>query len=580
MLPVTAGGSPMSPFARVFHVGHWSVATRVVIASVGIALVFAGSVTAIGYMKASAGLDEQGQARLESDAVIVTTAIDLFNSKHQDIGHAAARLPLVVRVLSAGDAVTPADRTAISELAASLTSSIEGETGVSFDDASGTLAFGNNPATIGLKVDQRDYFKAAMQGRDIISGVSLTTTDATSAVFMATPVKTPDGQVVGVVTVRANPAGFQHILDAEMTRLGGSARGVLIDDQGLVIATSVDPSWLLKPVVALSPAVTQLLLADKRWGNAPMPEPLGDPGLVPAIGATQKTNFSWESQGVAYRAVAMPLGKTRWTYVSAMPVTAFEAASQDLLRTSALAVGLGVVFAFLATVLLTRPITGGLRQLTAAARGLARGDTQQKLDLAGHDEIGQMADAFRDVMAYQRALAEVADAMADGDLGHDVTPGSEHDVLGNAFARMHASLCELVAQVQQAASGLAETSSHLGTAARHTGAAVDEVTHAVQSLAVGALDTSHNAQSTNAAVGLLSQAIDSIARGAADQANQVHSASATAMHMAAGVEQVAARANSVAAASQQTKASAQHGAEAVRETVAGMAEINAVVTEA
>ena len=94
----------MSPFARVFHIGHWSVATRIVVACVGIALVFAGSVTAIGYLKASAGLNEQGQARLESDAVIVTTAMDLFISKHQDIGHAVARLPLVVRVLTAGDA--------------------------------------------------------------------------------------------------------------------------------------------------------------------------------------------------------------------------------------------------------------------------------------------------------------------------------------------------------------------------------------------------------------------------------------------------------------------------------------------
>ena len=84
--------------------------------------------------------------------------------------------------MSAGDAVTAEDRAAINELAVSVTGSIDGETGVSFDDAKGTLAFGNNPATIGLKVDQRDYFKEAMQGRDFISGVSLTTTDATSAV--------------------------------------------------------------------------------------------------------------------------------------------------------------------------------------------------------------------------------------------------------------------------------------------------------------------------------------------------------------------------------------------------------------
>jgi methyl-accepting chemotaxis protein len=570
----------MSPFTRVFHVGHWSVATRIVVACVGIALVFAGAVTAIGYLKASAGLNEQGQARLESDAVIVTTAVDQFNSKHQEIGHAVARLPLVIRVLAAGDAVTPEDRAAISELASSLTAGIDGETGVSFDDAKGTLAFGNNPATIGAKVDQRDYFKEAMQGRDFISGVSRTTTDGTSAVFVATPIKTPDGKVVGVVNVRGDPAGFQRILDAEMKRLGSSARGVLMDEQGLVIASTVDPSWLLRPVVALSPAAAQTLVADKRWGAQPMPEPLGEQGLVPAIGVTHKTVFSWQTQGVTYHAVAMPLGKTHWTYVSAMPVSIFEAASQDLLRTSAVAVALGLVLALAATLLLTRPITGGLRRLTAAARGLARGDTQQELDQAGHDEIGQMAGAFRDVMAYQRAMAEVADAMADGNLDREVKPASDRDILGVAFGRMHTSLCELVAQVQQAASGLTETSAHLGGVAKQTGAAVQEVTRAVQSLAVGAQDTSHNAQKTNSAVGQLSQAIDSIARGASEQAHQVQGASATATRMAAGVEQVAANANSVAAASQQTKASAQHGAEAVRETVAGMAEINAVVTEA
>ena len=235
----------------------------------------------------------------------------------------------------------------------SLTTSIDGETGVSFDDAKGVLAFGNNPATIGVKVDQRDYFKEAMQGRDFISGVSRTTTDGTSAVFVSTPIKTPDGKIVGVVNVRGDPAGFQHILDAEMTRLGGSARGVLMDNQGLIIANTVDPAWLLRPVVALSPDATQLLLADKRWGNAPMPEPLGEQGLVPAIAATQRTVFTWQAGGTTYHAVAMPLGKTHWTYVSAMPVSAFEAASQDLLRTSALAVALGVVLALVATLLLT-----------------------------------------------------------------------------------------------------------------------------------------------------------------------------------------------------------------------------------
>ena len=91
---------------------------------------------------------------------------------------------------------------------------------------------------------------------------------------------------------------------------------------------------------------------DKRWGNGPTPDPLGEQGLVPAIGVTQPTSFKWDRQGVAYHAVAMPLTRTHWTYVTALPMATFEAATQDLLRTSALAVALGLVLAFVAIMLL------------------------------------------------------------------------------------------------------------------------------------------------------------------------------------------------------------------------------------
>jgi methyl-accepting chemotaxis protein len=50
--------------------------------------------------------------------------------------------------------------------------------------------------------------------------------------------------------------------------------------------------------------------------------------------------------------------------------------------------------------------------------------------------------------------------------------------------------------------------------------------------------------------------------------------------MANGVEQIASNARTLAETSQQTKASAEHGATAVRRTVAGMAEIHTVVSEA
>src|SRR5262249_30883981 len=98
--------------------------------------------------------------------------------------------------------------------------------------------------------------------------------------------------------------------------------------------------------------------------------------------------------------------------------------------------------------------------------------------------------------------------------------------------------------------------------------------------AAGAQESSVSSRQTRQSVGELSQAIEGIARGATDQARQVQSTSATASRMSVGVEDVAANAHGVAAASQQTMESAEHGAQAVRETVAGMAEIKDVVTQA
>jgi methyl-accepting chemotaxis protein len=570
----------MSPFARIFSIGYWSVATRIAVACVGIALVFAGAVTAIGYVKASAGLNEQANSRLESDAVIVTTAVDQWTGAHMDLSHSIARLPVVIRFLDAGDAATPADFAAVADISNAIKDGATDVTGVTLIDAKGIARFSQTASIIGTSLAQRDYFQNAIKGTDYITGVSRTTSDGSPRIFVAAPVRAADGRIVGTISASGDPLGLQKMLDAEQKRTGTAGKGLLIDEQGLIVANTVNPDWLLRPVVALSPAALQAAQTDKRWGNSPAPDPLGEQGLAPAVGATQRVLFNWNTQGVSYHAVAMPLSRTHWTYVTALPTAAFEAATQDLLRTSAVAVAIGVVLAFLATLLLTRPITDGLRRLTAAANGLAKGDTDQELNLAGHDEIGQMAVAFREVMAYQRAMADVADTVADGDLTRNIEPQSARDVLGTSFKRMIANLRDLVGQVQESAVSLANTSAQLGSAAAQTGSAVQQVTMAVQNVASGAQETSRSAQETTASVTQLSQVIDGIARGATDQARQVHTTSSTASQMAAGIEQVAANATQMAGASQQTRTAAELGGQAVRETTAAMTEIQLVVGQA
>lgn len=571
----------LSRVARMVRVHEWSLVARIAATSVAIGLVFAGATTAIGYAKASAGLEQQGDARLQSDAVIVTTAVDAWITEHLEVAHTVAKLPVVVRYLEAGDSPSVEDTDLLFALGASFKSSFhDSSSGFSLYDANGVMRVSQTAAAIGQSYAHRDYFQNAIRGRDFISGVSRKLSDGSTTIFIATPVKAADGRVIGVVNSSGDVDGLQKLVQAEHQRSGETARGLLLDERGLIIANTVDPSWILRPTVPLSPDFIQAAELDKRWGKLPTPGPLGEQGLTPAIGATDRTIFDWTSQGTAYHAVAMPLHSTHWSYVTALPAATFKAATQDLLRTAALAVAIGLLFAIGLTLLVTRPLARGLRLLTASAGRLAQGDVEQDDYATTRDEIGQMAAAFNDVRAYLGNFAATATRMADGDLSLEVEPASERDSLGLAFNRMRTRLRDLVGEVQAAASDVAETSITVRASAVETGTSVQSVSQAIQHVAGGARDTSRNVQETNIAVTQLSQAIDGIARGAADQALQIQAASATANQMASGVQEVARRADSVAAASQQTKTSAQHGAEAVRETIWGMGEIKAVVVEA
>jgi methyl-accepting chemotaxis protein len=258
-------------------------------------------------------------------------------------------------------------------------------------------------------------------------------------------------------------------------------------------------------------------------------------------------------------------------------VTAAAASSTWLLLgLSGLAVvaGLGVAF------FLARSISGAVAQVAAAAQGLAAGDLDQTLSLRSKDELGRMADAFRAMIAYQRRMATVAEAIAAGDLSHVVQPQSARDALGNAFARMTASLRDLLGQTQAAARGVADTAQQLGQAAGQTGQAVQQVAQSIQQVAAGSGQTSRSAQAASGAVAQFAQAVDGIARGAQDQSRQVQATGANAQQMAASVEQVAAAAQQVTATSQQAKVAATQGAQAVHQTIAGMNAIQQVVTEA
>ncbi len=102
----------------------------------------------------------------------------------------------------------------------------------------------------------------------------------------------------------------------------------------------------------------------------------------------------------------------------------------------------------LITVISIRIILAGIRQTTAAAQALAKGDLEQKIEIDQRDEVGQLADAFREMIEALKAKAQAATQIAAGNLGVQVEVAGDADVLGKAMVEMISSLQNMNTEVQ------------------------------------------------------------------------------------------------------------------------------------
>ncbi len=184
---------------------------------------------------------------------------------------------------------------------------------------------------------------------------------------------------------------------------------------------------------------------------------------------------------------------------------------------TALTVALGALIVILGVVIavtITRGLTHGLREVRAAAQGVASGDLDQEVTFRSGDELGALADTFRGTLTYLRGIADAATAVAANDLTVDVQPQSEQDSLGLAFSRMIANLRSTVTEVQAAAESVTRTSEQLNEAAAQSGAAAQQVATTIGQVAGGTAEQARAASDTNAAVQELSGVIDQVGGGA------------------------------------------------------------------
>ncbi len=109
-----------------------------------------------------------------------------------------------------------------------------------------------------------------------------------------------------------------------------------------------------------------------------------------------------------------------------------------------------------------------LEELTIVARRVSEGEVDVSLDHRSKDEIGDLAEAFRSLLANNRAKIDAAERLADGDMGVEIRLASGRDRLGQAMNRVREAVFSLVRDMD-AMTAAAQ--------AGNLGARVDEAAH-------------------------------------------------------------------------------------------------------
>jgi methyl-accepting chemotaxis protein len=135
-----------------------------------------------------------------------------------------------------------------------------------------------------------------------------------------------------------------------------------------------------------------------------------------------------------------------------------------------------LVYGWLIGQTIIRPIA----QAVEIASRISQGDLVDTADVSRQDEIGRLLESMNDMIIYLREMADVADAIASGDLSVRVEARSEGDVFGKALKKMVESLHSIVQELSDSAQGLSAAASEMAATSNQQSAMISEQASSIQ----------------------------------------------------------------------------------------------------
>lgn len=191
-----------------------------------------------------------------------------------------------------------------------------------------------------------------------------------------------------------------------------------------------------------------------------------------AEGQTHYTSYPWQNPGDPVprdKIAASVYFKERDWIIAATAyrddfdelTAGIESSLDELMWLSVLGGSAILLVTVVAALLLGGRIGQRLELIAQIAEKFARGEFEQQLDFEDRDEIGRLANSFRQMTAYIKNIAWAADHLSQGDLTVEIEACSETDVLAKSFTHMTTNLREIFARLNQQAETLSHSSQDL-----------------------------------------------------------------------------------------------------------------------
>lgn len=196
-----------------------------------------------------------------------------------------------------------------------------------------------------------------------------------------------------------------------------------------------------------------------------------------------------------------------------------------------------------------------VNQAVLVANSLSRGNMNTTVEVDSDDEIGRLLLSMQAMLAYLREMADVAAAMATGNLSAQIDPRSDDDLFSRAFRDMSENLREMIGRVKEASGAVAgsateisSSSSQITRGAESQSASADEtlstmveIAAQIDSVAKSSQALAVNVDQTSSSIQEMGASIEEVAKNSTNLLTSVDETSSTIEEMAASIQSIEAK---------------------------------------